>query len=77
VNARLSVPIAARLTGISISTLRDAIASGALHASLCMGSAGFEPYHIHVNDLAVWCRRCGYTHLWAAPKDLEDPAVRR
>ena len=73
-DAYLTVPIAAHLTGLSIDILRDAIATGALRASLGKGSAGIEPYHITVRDLASWCHRCGYTHLWANPNELRFPA---
>ena len=71
----VSVKTAVQLTGLSLVILREAIASGCLPATLCLGDKGIEPYCIRLDDLAAWCRRCGYTHLWANPDDI-GPAAR-
>jgi hypothetical protein len=64
-DVKVPVPVAAQLTGLGLPILREAIASGALPATMARGEVGILPYHIHLDDLAAWCRRCGYDHLWA------------
>lgn len=66
----VSVNTAVQLTGLSLAILREAIASGSLPATLRLGKNGIEPYNIRLDDLAAWCRRCGYTHLWAEPDEI-------